>query len=250
MQLEILAEHGDLLQEYARKVTASRKAGPTGRKAASSFRSKELGAAYRKDLCKALRQVGNRLASAVQELNDDELTAVVTANVTMVLDYILENAEVPTVTALAASSNRSTGSASAAADAAVAPDAEVSAAAPDGMDDAIARFLATEDVSQLTTTLQDVDIPHNLAIGARLKRNGPGTSKRCKKYDYGVVVHIKPSGGITVLWMRDSDALDPEVYEGADGYSMLASFRHNMSEVAKKGAVPQRATYEQLTSCW
>ena len=241
MQLEILAEHGDLLHEYAKKVTASRKAGLTGRKAASSFRSNKLGTAYRKDMCKALRQVCNRLASAVQELNDYELAAVVTANVTMVLDYILENAEVPTVTALAASSNRSTGSASAAADA---------AAAPDGMDDAIARFLATEDVSQLTTTLQDVDIPHKLAIGARLKRNGPGTSKRCKKYDYGVVVHIKPSGGITVLWMRDSDALDPEVYEGADGYSMLASFRHNMSEVAKKGAVPQRATYEQLTSCW
>lgn len=58
VQLEILAEHGDLLQEYAKKVTASRKAGLTGRKAASSFRSNKLGAAYREEMCKALRQVG------------------------------------------------------------------------------------------------------------------------------------------------------------------------------------------------
>jgi hypothetical protein len=95
--LEVLADASQPLQTYAAKVVTSRKAGTKGREAARSFRSKNLGADFRQALCKALRRTGNRLAPDVQDLDDDELAAIVQANVTLVLDYIRDHGAVPTI---------------------------------------------------------------------------------------------------------------------------------------------------------
>ena len=79
--LEVLADASQPLQTYAAKVVTSRKAGPKGKKKASDFRHKNIGKDYHQALCKALRRTGNRLAPDVQDLDDDELAAIVQANV-------------------------------------------------------------------------------------------------------------------------------------------------------------------------
>ena len=110
----------------------------------------------------------------------------------------------------------------------------------------------TQPVAGLIVSLEHITIPHDLATGTRLKRTRPGSNKKRKKYDYGIVVHIKPGAtmGITVLWMRDTEALDPELNETADDFSKLASFKHNYLDAAKKSAVPQKASYDLLKNYW
>eukprot|EP01046_Picozoa_sp_COSAG06_P025577 COSAG06_NODE_2158_length_7449_cov_14.166939_6_plen_213_part_00 len=114
------------------------------------------------------------------------------------------------------------------------------------------RFRAEQPVAALITSLQDVDIPHGLGMGTRLKRTRPG-NKRSKKFDYGIVVHINPvTMDITVLWMRDADALDLVVYErkDKDDFNKLASYKNAFLEANKKSAVPQAATFEILKNYW
>jgi hypothetical protein len=116
----------------------------------------------------------------------------------------------------------------------------------------LGRFLAAQPVAGLIASLQGGDVPHGLAMGTRLKRTRPG-NRRNKKFDYGIIVHVKPATmDITVLWMRDAEALELNVYErtDADDFNKLASFKNAFLDADKKSAVPQAATFEILKSSW
>ncbi len=119
-------------------------------------------------------------------------------------------------------------------------------------DEAIAQFIATQPVAGHIASLSGAAVPHRLKISTRLKRIRPDSSKKRKKYDYGIVMHIKPGAtmGITVLWMRDAEAMDPELNESAEDHSKLASYKNNYLEAAKKSAVPQKASYDLLKTYW
>eukprot|EP01046_Picozoa_sp_COSAG06_P041862 COSAG06_NODE_5255_length_3605_cov_8.914718_4_plen_173_part_00 len=116
----------------------------------------------------------------------------------------------------------------------------------------LSRFLAAQPVAGLIASLQGVDVPHGLAMGTRVKRTRPGNRKN-KKFDYGIIVHINPATmDITVLWMRDAEALELIVYErkDKDDFNKLASFKNAFPDADKKSAAPQTATFEILKSYW
>ena len=118
-------------------------------------------------------------------------------------------------------------------------------------DNAIGRFLAAEPVAAHVDSLTGVEIPHQLVIGTRLKRKR-SANKKNHKHDFGIVMHVAPGApmAIAVLWMRDADALEVQVYKGADELGKLASYKNSFLGAAEKAPIPQQATFEILKTTW
>ena len=118
-------------------------------------------------------------------------------------------------------------------------------------DMAIGRFLAAEPVAAHVDSLKGVEIPHQLAIGTRLKRKR-SANKKNHKHDFGIVMHVAPGApmAIAALWMRDADALEVQVYKGADELGKLASYKNSFLGAAEKAPIPQQATFEILKTTW
>ena len=65
-------------------------------------------------------------------------------------------------------------------------------------------------------------------------------------------MHVAPGApmAIAVLWMRDADALEVQVYKGADELGKLASYKNSFLGAAEKAPIPQQATFEILKTTW
>ena len=114
----------------------------------------------------------------------------------------------------------------------------------------LSRFLAAQPVAGLIASLEDVDVPHGLAIGTRLQKKG---SKKLK--DHGIVVHIKKDASmITVQWMR-GEVIRPTMYYTAENteWNKLVNWRDAFRDAEKNAGdcgIPQQATFEILKNCW
>ena len=112
------------------------------------------------------------------------------------------------------------------------------------------RFRAAQPVAGLIASLEDVDVPHGLAIGTRLQKKG---SKKLK--DHGIVVHIKKDASmITVQWMR-GEVIRPTMYYTAENteWNKLVNWRDAFRDAEKNAGecgIPQQATFEILKNCW
>ena len=81
----------------------------------------------------------------------------------------------------------------------------------------------------------------------RKKRKGaaPSTAHAATKPR---LMHVAPGApmAIAALWMRDADALEVQVYKGADELGKLASYKNSFLEAAEKAPIPQQASYDLL----